>query len=505
MADKQISQLPRAEGINITDLFVVSQSGAAMSVSGQVMIRDLATALDGHGGIASIVYTPPVAPSLNGTLTITTVDGEETNLTVTNGRGISSISKTGTVGLVDTYTISYNNGTASTFTVTNGAKGDTGAQTNVWIKWSVNEPISSTDMIDTPSNYIGICAQIAEPTSYLQYKWYKYKGEQGIQGATGDYIEPVMTYGTSTAAATQPSNWTPYPSALSYTAGNFIWKKTQYVLHEAQTTQATETEIIGYIGANGSGSGTVNQITFNGTVYSDDGTGNVAMSVDAADVGAIADPSTKSQNQVLTFDGTNWVAANPSTGNVNTVNNKGVDSGTTNITLYATDIAMSSSDSTKISAAMPVASSSTPSSDISGGAVGTATTFARADHRHPLNVDATLPADLGTAAVGTATAYARRDHVHKLPIALGLITMGTNWTDSGNGYYTQTVTVSGATVTSNSKVDVQPDTTVLPTLMSDGVTALFVGNADGTLIAYAYGSAPTTSITVQCTVGEVLT
>ena len=39
------------------------------------------------------------------------------------GNGIASIAKTGTSGLVDTYTITYTNGTTSTFTVTNGQDG----------------------------------------------------------------------------------------------------------------------------------------------------------------------------------------------------------------------------------------------------------------------------------------------------------------------------------------------------------------------------------------------
>ena len=43
------------------------------------------------------------------------------------GNGISSISKTGTSGLVDTYTITYTNGNTQTFTVTNGANGQAGA------------------------------------------------------------------------------------------------------------------------------------------------------------------------------------------------------------------------------------------------------------------------------------------------------------------------------------------------------------------------------------------
>ena len=40
-----------------------------------------------------------------------------------DGVGISSIAKTATVGLVDTYTITYTDGTTSTFDVTNGADG----------------------------------------------------------------------------------------------------------------------------------------------------------------------------------------------------------------------------------------------------------------------------------------------------------------------------------------------------------------------------------------------
>lgn len=54
------------------------------------------------------------------TYTITLTDGTTSTFTVTNGKEISNISKTGTSGLVDTYTITFNDGTTSTFTVTNG-------------------------------------------------------------------------------------------------------------------------------------------------------------------------------------------------------------------------------------------------------------------------------------------------------------------------------------------------------------------------------------------------
>lgn len=42
------------------------------------------------------------------------------------GNGIANISKTGTSGLVDTYTITYTDGTTTTFTVTNGQNGTNG-------------------------------------------------------------------------------------------------------------------------------------------------------------------------------------------------------------------------------------------------------------------------------------------------------------------------------------------------------------------------------------------
>lgn len=67
------------------------------------------------------------------TYTITFDDGTTSSFNVTNGAdgadgvGIVSIAKTGTSGLVDTYTITYTNGNTSTFTVTNGQDGTGGS------------------------------------------------------------------------------------------------------------------------------------------------------------------------------------------------------------------------------------------------------------------------------------------------------------------------------------------------------------------------------------------
>lgn len=57
--------------------------------------------------------------------------------------------------------------------------------------------------------------------------------------------------------------------------------------------------------------------------------------------------------------------------------------------------------------------------DTSGGAVGTSAQIARADHQHPLNVDANNPETLSfssVAAPGSAGVYAQRDHVHALQV-----------------------------------------------------------------------------------------
>lgn len=63
---------------------------------------------------------------LTDTYTITYDNGSTTTYVVQNGRGIARIEKTGTVDLVDTYTITYNDNTTSTFTVTNGRIGADG-------------------------------------------------------------------------------------------------------------------------------------------------------------------------------------------------------------------------------------------------------------------------------------------------------------------------------------------------------------------------------------------
>lgn len=398
MADKRIQDLSEATTIEDDDLLPISQSGQAKKITVDTLIQALASLLDGHGGIANTSYTPPVAPSLNGTLTFTMADQTSYDVPITNGNGIASIAiayGVSSQGTTPGYVTQWANVPVS----------PTDANPYQWTRIRITDKTNTvTDAYSVsmkavnPTMTIGsVNAEAGENadatvtnsgTSYNPVFNFDFTLPKGDKGDAGDYIVPIVSFGTSTAAATEPSVWYSSPSSLSYAAGNFIWQKTEYTLQEAQTVQSTEVKVIGYIGQNGTGAGTVTQITVNGDVYTDDGTGNVTMNLTPADVDAVEDPANKSNGQVLTWDGSanKWVASTPSTGNVNTVNNVGVTVGTTNISITGANIPVSAQDNTTINNAIPVASSTTP-------------------------------ANLGTAAVGTGTTWARADHVHNMPTA----------------------------------------------------------------------------------------
>ena len=80
------------------------------------------------------------------------------------------------------------------------------------------------------------------------------------------------------------------------------------------------------------------------------------------------------------------------------------------------------------------------------------------------------------------------------------VVLSTNWTGSASPY-TQSVTISGTTA--NSKVDLQPDASVIAQMMTDGTVALYIANDNGTLTAYAVGEKPTVALTIQATIMEV--
>lgn len=243
MANKQISQLIEATSVGLADLLVVEQNGAAKKVTGQTLIRDLATALDGHGGIQSITRTATVG--LVDTYTITFADNTTATFTVTNGQdGTSGVSPTitstpitdghrliivdadgtTTVDVMDgddgtngtngvTFTPSVSGAGVISWTNDGGRvnppsvniKGETGAAgaaTYTYIKWSDSQPTADSDMGVVPSDWMGIYvgASSTAPTNYTDYSWYKVKGETGDAGEDGESIGSVVWLSNSSGS-----------------------------------------------------------------------------------------------------------------------------------------------------------------------------------------------------------------------------------------------------------------------------------------------------------------
>ena len=148
MADRKISQLTQVGSIGDADLFVVEQSGAAMSVSGETLKEWLLILAEGNGGISKI--TGPVS--------------------------------SGTNPVVDTYTIHFESGRTKTFTVTNGVKGDTGAMgpaSHIYIRYASQQPTADNQMSTEPDAWMGICVSDSStaPSSYTSYTWYRIRGD----------------------------------------------------------------------------------------------------------------------------------------------------------------------------------------------------------------------------------------------------------------------------------------------------------------------------------------
>lgn len=93
------------------------------------------------------------------TYTITMTDGTKSTFTVTNGSSIESIEKTSTVGLVDTYTITLTNGDTSTFEVHNASGG--GMLAHILI----TSDAGSTVTVTTPSGDVITATQVTGSTT----------------------------------------------------------------------------------------------------------------------------------------------------------------------------------------------------------------------------------------------------------------------------------------------------------------------------------------------------
>lgn len=235
MADKQISQLTAATQILPPDLFVLEQDGTAKKLTGQLLVSWLTNYADGHGGI-------------------------------------QTIAKTSTSGLVDTYTITYADTTTSTFTVTNGAKGDTGDSWYIHIRYAADLPTSDEDMGDEPDNYIGIYSGTSDtaPEHYTDYEWYQWKGDKGDTGEPARIVSAQVGYMVGSSGTTPPEGTWP-GTVPTVPQGSYLWSRTRLQYNDG-------TVVVTYSCArNGlDGAGSVSSVND----VSPDGNGNVALTAD---------------------------------------------------------------------------------------------------------------------------------------------------------------------------------------------------------------------------------
>lgn len=102
-----------------------------------------------------------------------------------DGRGIVSIAKTATSGLVDTYTITYTDGTTSTFTVTNGADGQDGQDGTDGVGIA-----SITEQTSSASGGVNVVTVILTDGTILSFTV-----RNGIDGQTPDMSDYALKNG----------------------------------------------------------------------------------------------------------------------------------------------------------------------------------------------------------------------------------------------------------------------------------------------------------------------
>jgi len=231
--DGQKLRTYRAAQLSIVEsIDAVTDSELEQGIEQGVLYLDAATFLSGADGrgIESVVKT--ATAGLVDTYTITYTDGTTSTFDVTNGRdgedgqpgapgvpgedgadgvGIVSIVKTGTVGLVDTYTITLTNGSTTTFEVTNGKDGTTPDMSNYY------------DKSESDANYLPTLVEVTATGDVTQAldsgKFYRF-GEVDSLALT--FNAPQAGMGMWAGKFTASANWSALgiPESVDEAAGN---------------------------------------------------------------------------------------------------------------------------------------------------------------------------------------------------------------------------------------------------------------------------------------------
>lgn len=212
----------------------------------------LKTGMDGSG-IATIEKTS--TSGLVDTYTITLDDGRKTTFDVTNGSSIDTIEKTDTSGYVDTYTITLTNGQTSTFTVTNGANGGMSA------KFVITSDAGSTVTVTTPSGTVITATQVGGTSD----TWQCESAEYGVHTISSTLNGTTVTDTVDVTTCTIYTKVVYHFMALvNITSGAYLANATVTVKNSSNVT-------VGTVTLNSSGAGSfyitdAGTYTFNATV-----------------------------------------------------------------------------------------------------------------------------------------------------------------------------------------------------------------------------------------------
>lgn len=203
---------------------------------------------DGEDGTSIANITKTGSSGLVDTYTVTLTDGTTYTFTVTNGQngtdgqdgqdgadgedgvGIADIEKTSTVGLVDTYTITLTDGTTYTFTVTNGQNAIPGGGTTGQVLTKLSDTSGDAGWQDPASGASTLAGlsdtNIVSPTDqqYLKYdavsgKWVNVSAAKKIVKATPNMAGYTTPSGVVSASSEYNGNYAAW-YAFDGTYGN---------------------------------------------------------------------------------------------------------------------------------------------------------------------------------------------------------------------------------------------------------------------------------------------
>ena len=164
-------------------------------------------------------------------------NGTYSVLNVYNGKGITSIEKTSTSGLIDTYTITYNDSTTSNYTITNGKDGT----------YITN--ITKTASVDNVDTYT---VTLSDGTTYT---YDVVNGIDGTDGNSAGFGSPTITVNMLSPGST--------PSASVGASGPDTAKVFSFVLNIPKGDTGESTQWYFGIGSPSNDLGSVNDIYCN--------------------------------------------------------------------------------------------------------------------------------------------------------------------------------------------------------------------------------------------------